>query len=45
MVTAAKEMRVLVGVIRFFYSSDIQSSGRAKKMPFIFWTFAAEQRI
>src|SRR5215831_16627589 len=38
MLTAAKGMRVLVGVIRFFYPSDIQSSCKAKKMPFIFWT-------
>jgi hypothetical protein len=31
MLTAAKGMRVLVGVIRFFYPSDIQSSSKAKK--------------
>jgi hypothetical protein len=36
MLTAAKGIRVLVGVIRFFYPSDIQSSCKAKKMCFLF---------
>jgi hypothetical protein len=38
MLTAAKGMCVLVGVIQFFCPSDIQSTCKAKKMPFIFWT-------
>src|SRR5262245_36134572 len=36
MLTAGREMRVLVGVTRFFYLSYIQSTCKAKKCVFVF---------
>jgi len=45
MLTAAKGMCVLAGVIRFFCPSDIQSSCKAPKTATYFLDLAAEQRI